>query len=145
MVTQSTYADQKYLDDLMAAFPTGRASDLPGLNAAPWNIGRYRVSRRGECVLLDEDLLLLYHFQALRLLNRRWVDLYAGNYRLGPAVRTLIYGPYVQQLAESYRVLRGLRPGFDLGFNPIQPQWLPRLRYAKRVLAGNANLFRAQL
>jgi hypothetical protein len=144
-VTASTYADQKYLDDLMAAYPTGRASDHVGLNAAPWNIGRYRITYQDDRILLDGDPLLLYHFQGLRLLSRRWVDLYAGDYHLDPEVRNLIYRPYLQQLSEAYGELRDCRPGFDLGFNPLPPKWDWWLLYAKKIVEGNSNLFRAQL
>jgi hypothetical protein len=144
-VTASTYADQKYLDNLMAAYPTGRASGFSGLNAAPWNIGNHRVTGRDGGVWLDDDPLLLYHFQGMRLLNRRWVDLYAGDYHLDPAIRNLIYRPYLQQLSEAYRRLRDRRPGFDLGFNPLPPKWDWWLLYVKRIVEGNSNVIRAQL
>ena len=143
--TDETYADQRYLDDLIAAFPTGRASDHPGLNAAPWNIGRYDVSGQDGRVLLDGQPLLLYHFQGLRLLNRRWVDLYSGDLRLDPVIRRQIYRPYLQQLAEAYRRLRACRPGFDLGFSPLPPKWDWWLLYGRRVLDRSSNLIRAQL
>lgn len=144
-VSASTYADQRYLDDLMARFPTGRASDHPGLNAAPWNIGRYEVSHRDSRVLLDGESLLLYHFQGLRLLSRSWIDLYGGDCRLDASIRKLIYRPYLQELSESYRLLRGCRAGFDLGFNPLPPKWDWWLLYAKRFLEGSSNLVRTQL
>jgi hypothetical protein len=144
-ITVSTYADQRYLDDLIATFPSGSASGHPGLNAAPWNIGRYRVTKDDGRVLLDGRPLLLYHFQGLHLLHPRWVDLYAGNLRLDPMVRRLIYDPYLRQLADSYGRLRDCRPGFDLGFNFASPKWRSFMRHVKRTIGGNSNLIRAHL
>jgi hypothetical protein len=144
-ITETTYADQRYLDDLIAAFPSGCASDHPGLNAAPWNIGRYRVTEDDGAVLLDGWPLLLYHYQGLHLLHPRWVDLYAGDLRLDPTIRRLIYDPYLRELSRSYRRLRDCRPGFDLGFNFAAPKWHSFLHHVKRTIEGQSNLVRAQL
>jgi hypothetical protein len=144
-VTENTYADQRYLDEIIAAFPTGRASEHFGLNAAPWNIGGYRVDEVNGQVMLDGQPLLLYHFQGLHLLHRRWVDLYAGTLHLDREIRRLIYLPYLRQLRESYRCLRACQPGFDLGFNMASPKWRTVLRHTKRSLWGNSNLIRTQL
>jgi len=144
-VTEETYADQRYLDDLIAIFPSGCASNHPGLNAAPWNIGRYRVTGDDREVLLDGQPLLLYHFQGLHLLHPRWVDLYAGELRLDPKIRRLIYAPYLRELARSYNRLRDCRAGFDLGFNFAAPKWRSFMRHAKRVVEGSSNLVRTQL
>jgi hypothetical protein len=108
--TDAAYADQKYLDKMLELFPFGESSHHPGLNAAPWNIERYRVSGSDAGVLLDDHPLLLYHFQALRLLNARLVDLYAGNRRIGDAARRLIYRPYLQRIANAYRELKASLP-----------------------------------
>jgi hypothetical protein len=101
-----SYADQKYLDRLPALFPFGEESAHIGLNAAPWNIDHYRVAEAGGRVQLDDAPLLLYHFQSLRVLSGRLVDLYAGNRRLTAPVQRLIYEPYLDGLAEAYAVLR---------------------------------------
>lgn len=109
-VTESTYADQRYLDQMPQLFPAGESSSHPGLNAAPWNIERFRVTSGvaggASGVRLDDSALLLYHFQSLRVLNGWLVDLYAGDRRLPEPVRRLIYAPYLERLAAAYRTLR---------------------------------------
>ena len=99
--TELIYADQKYLDRLPALFPDGGSSDHPGLNAAPWNIERYRLTSSGGAPLVDGKPLLLYHFQALRILSNSLVDLYAGNRRLSAEARALIYRPYLDALRRA--------------------------------------------
>ena len=104
--TATTFADQKYLDQLPVLFPFGSTAPTPGLNAAPWNIENYRVHERGGRIYLDEHPLVLYHFQGLKILSNRLVDLYAGSRRLSTALRKLIYAPYLTQLAATYQMLQ---------------------------------------
>jgi len=104
--TATTYADQLYLDRLPELFPFGESSAHAGLNAAPWNIERYRITVSRDAVLLDDAPLLLYHFQSLRVLKPWLVDLYAGDRRLAGPVRRLIYAPYLERLRAAYRAMR---------------------------------------
>lgn len=108
--TATTFADQKYLDQLPVLFSFGSTAPTPGLNAAPWNIENYRVHERGGRIYLDEYPLVLYHFQGLKILSNRLVDLYGGNRRLSSALRSLVYEPYLEQLAAAYQILRRCCP-----------------------------------
>lgn len=110
--TETTFADQKYLDQLPMLFPFGDIAPSPGLNAAPWNIESYRVHERNGRVYLGEYPLILYHFQGLKMLSNRLVDLYAGNRRLSTVLRKLIYEPYLEQLAAAYHRLQQSCPEF---------------------------------
>ncbi len=139
VLTEHTYADQKYLDRLADLFPFGVASSHPGLNAAPWNIERYRVDAEGGVVGLDGLPLLLYHFQGLRLLGRKLVDLYPGNRRLPAAVRRLIYRPYLDELQSAYRTLGRIRPGFALGVGAAPGSARDWLRLGVRMVRGYHN------
>jgi hypothetical protein len=99
--TELIYADQKYLDRMASLFPFGGSSGHPGLNVAPWNIERYRLTSEGGAPMVDGRPLLLYHFQALRILSNSLVDLYAGNRRISPRARELIYRPYLDALRRA--------------------------------------------
>jgi hypothetical protein len=104
--TDSTFADQRYLDDLAARWRCEPRSGHPGLNAAPWNIGGYRVSVEGRSALLDGDPLRLYHFQGLRVLGDWLFELYIGNYKLPSVARAAIYAPYIEGLKRAERLVR---------------------------------------
>jgi hypothetical protein len=141
-VSELAYGDQKYLDQMLGLFAGGRSSAHDGLNAAPWNIERYRVALAGGRVMLDGTPLLLYHFQALRVLNAGLVDLYAGNRRLAREVRSLIYWPYLAEVRRAYGRLRA-----ELASDaPAVPSFLrtPRdwLRLGYELARGYHNLAR---
>jgi hypothetical protein len=133
------YADQKYLERLLPAFPSGAASCHPGLNAGPWNIGQYRLTSSAGGVLLNESPLLLYHFQSLRVFNDRWLDLYFGGRRLPANVRKMIYRPYLDALTQSYRRLQSVVAVDGLGMAPLPRHPRHWLAYAKYALLGQTN------
>jgi hypothetical protein len=141
-VTDLSYGDQKYLDRMLAQVPAGASSEHPGLNAAPWNIERYRVSAPRGAVLVDEQPLLLYHFQALRILNGWLIDLYAGERRIAAPVRTLIYRPYLERVRAAYRTLRAAQAPAALRMLRTPRDWL-RLGYG--LAHGRHNLARFSL
>jgi hypothetical protein len=138
--TDGVYSDQKYLERVMAEVGNGAECAHVGLNAAPWNIERYRVSEQSGRVHLDDVPLLLFHFQSLRVLSRNWLDLYPGEPRLAKAVRSLIYLPYVQALSKAYASLRTFVPIDALGMSPLPRGARTWLSLAKRIVLGQANL-----
>jgi hypothetical protein len=138
--TDGAYADQKYLDRLMVEFPTGAASASVGLDAGPWNIGQYRVTRSGGGVLLNQAPLLLYHFQSFRVFAKDWLDLYFGEWKLPKDARDLVYAPYLDALKRAYGELRRVAPVEGLGMAPLPARARSWLSYGKRVMLGRANL-----
>lgn len=137
--TDSTFADQRYLDDLAARWRCEPSRTHPGLNAAPWNIGAYRLSAAGKGTLLDGHPLLLYHFQGLRVLGSRLFDLYVGNYKLPPVARASIYRPYIRGLRRAERLVRSrFRPSATR--RAASATLLDTARGLRRVLRGYGNL-----
>ena len=86
--------------------------------------------------MLSGSPLLLYHFQSLRVFSGHWIDLYFGGVRLPQTVRKLIYEPYLEALARSYRRLRGVAAVKGLGMAPLPRQIWFWLAYSKRVILG---------
>jgi hypothetical protein len=142
--TDLIYADQKYLDRLATLFPFGGSSDHPGLNAGPWNIERYRLTSAVGVPLVDGMPLLLYHFQALRILSKSLVDLYAGNRRISLQARELIYRPYLDALRSACaRLQRDLADDVPPPARALRStkDWL-RLAYGMARGYHNVELFR---
>jgi hypothetical protein len=139
-VTDVTYADQRYLDQMPGLFPYGDESAHPGLNAAPWNIGNYSVTGAGRDVRLDGQPLLLYHFQALRLLNTWLVDLYAGELRFDAAVRGLVYEPYLVRLTQAHALLHARFGARAPAAEPLLRSVRDWARLARGVANGKHNL-----
>lgn len=113
--TESSYADQKYLDQFRLQSLAGESSNHIGLNAAPWNIESYRVTVVNGFVKIDETPLLLYHFQSLQLFDDGKAALYTGNRRIPDDLRATIYDPYLAELQQSYLKIRAISLGFSDG------------------------------
>lgn len=113
--TESSYADQKYLDEFGQHAREGESSDHDGLNAAPWNIEKYRVSVADGIVRLGDVSLLLYHFQSLQLFDDGTAALYTGDRRIPDDLRIAIYEPYLAELRRAYLKIRAINEGFKDG------------------------------
>jgi hypothetical protein len=132
------YADQKYLDAMPGRFKGVVASEHRGLNVAPWNIGGYRLTDRGGQPFVDDDPVLLYHFQGLRILGARFFDLYTGPMRIPSSIRNLIYRPFIRSLKDSFETLRIHAPGFDKGIQRLTTR--RTVSQLRRTLHGTGNL-----
>jgi hypothetical protein len=114
--TEQRYADQKYLDEMLNLFPGGCSSDHVGLNAAPWNIDRYKIVRDDDQVTLNSTPLLLFHFQAFSLFRDGSISLYLGNKKISRVVREAIYNPYIHGLEYAFESVRSVDKSFNEGF-----------------------------
>lgn len=102
------FADQGYLNEFPVRFGGVRILDHPGINAAPWNMGDVRLTVDDERVRVEGRDLLFYHFQGVREIVPGWFEPGLEGYgaKLNPALRELIYGPYLKRLAAVQRRLR---------------------------------------
>lgn len=127
--TEATYADQKYLNQLQALFPVGQFSNHNGLNAAPWNIANYHLTLIDGHVMLDDQPLLLYHFQSLQVFDDGTMSLYLGNERIPMELKKTVYEPYVKNLVRAYEVIRNVDPSYNGGLfrkSAIKGNWVSR-------------------
>lgn len=99
------FADQKYLDEWPARFPGVAVIRHEGANVAPWNLARYRLERRDGRLLVNEQELIFYHFQSLKLVTENIVDPDALRYGLhfSQRVARWLYAPYIRELRECAR------------------------------------------
>lgn len=95
------FADQGYLQELLARFPRVKVIENLGANLAPWNIGNYRVASHDARVIIDEAWpLIFFHFQGLK---KEMGCFIFNSHRLYHApfsrvVREHVYRPYVDRL-----------------------------------------------
>ncbi|MFC1516101.1 hypothetical protein ACFL7E_05010 [Thermodesulfobacteriota bacterium] len=102
------YGDQKYLENLADNYDSVDICIHNGANAAPWNIAGRTISVRDQEIYIDDDPLLFYHFQGLKVYGPRSGSLYASpELIVKDRLRDLIYEPYVKALYESYHRLSG--------------------------------------
>ena len=138
--TNGIYADQTYLDRMNHLFSGMLHSSHKGLNAGPWNIADVTVSTKNDALKLDNDDLLLYHFQGLHIHWARVFDLYPGHIKISPNVSRNIYRPYIHQITRSFQMIRTIEPDFVAGIQPLLT--VPRLlvNKLKRIVQGLNNM-----
>jgi hypothetical protein len=109
------FADQGYLNEFPTRFQGVRVLDDPGINAAPWNVHHASIAREHGHVTIDGRPLLFYHFQGIRELEPGLFEPGLEQYgaTLRPALRDLVYRPYLEQLLAEQSCLKrrfGIEP-----------------------------------
>lgn len=137
------FGDQKYLDDWTDRFEGVHVMESPGGGIAPWNIGDYEVSERGNRYVLTGRRggrsvnLCFYHFHDLKFYDNGTVDL--GGYELPDSAKNTIYRKYIEHLREIALRIRHRDASFDPN-GTKRHSWKDvgaLLRQAKRRYLGN--------
>ncbi|HQL63940.1 MAG TPA: glycosyl transferase [bacterium] len=100
------FADQKYLDDWTQRFRGVHVLQNKGAGLAPWNWMQYHINYSGDSCYIDDEPLIFYHFQGLRLIGKWLYE--PGFVRYGPMPRQLrkwFYGTYMKELQEIERAV----------------------------------------
>ena len=141
------FGDQKYLDDWPIRFDGVCVLQNRGGGVAPWNIQRYTICQGTENIILhdrragDEFDLIFYHFHFVRFYEDGTVDL--GEFHLSPAVKRLMYVPYLNALETAIRRASKVSGDFDPRAVRNRPRGLKATFNAwKRRLRGRYNVLR---
>lgn len=143
--TESTFADQKYLDQFLALFPFGISTDHKGLNVAPWNVENFNVHVKGDQVYVDDVPLLLYHFQGLQLFDNGTASLYIGDKRVSEGLRRNIYYPHLRELLRAFARIRELDGRFCKGLGKERKYLGNFVKRTYKMLVGTSNVVPLQL
>lgn len=114
------FADQKYLDEWPNHFKQVVELQHKGANLAPWNWMNYTITAGHEGIFVDEQPLIFYHFQGLKIF-RMWMydpNLYAYGY-MPSHVRNLLYKPYLKAIQDTLRWAAKLGGTLDPGYSAI--------------------------
>jgi hypothetical protein len=111
VVTDNSFADQKYLDQFTTISTRISIANNLGENAAPWNC--YSIDRIVDGrITISNDELIYFHFSGLRMYPNCTVLGYAGyGKRPSHGMRSSIYRPYIKNLK---------RIEYSLDFKPAQ-------------------------
>ena len=113
--------DQGYLDEWPDRFQGVKVSTCVGLNAAPWNVGKYTLAsgKNGQVIIADQPLVC-YHFHGGQFCTRHLVFIMGHNVRLSKLSILSVYNPYLQNLNNVEKQLK--QCGYDV---PIQRTGIP--------------------
>ncbi len=98
-------ADQKYLDNWSHLFHGVAIINHKGANLAPWNIANYKIHGKENCILVDEQPLIFFHFHGFKQIED-WVynpNLAGFKVKLSRAMRRGIYVPYIRTMLDMNR------------------------------------------
>jgi hypothetical protein len=131
------YADQGYLNEFPKRFPTTVVISDPGVNVAPWNLGRHSVTNADGIVFIDGQQLVFFHFHGLRQ-KGEWIYPNVATYKakLTTEVRDRIYLPYIAALNGIERGTASVNFGRPLP--APQPQAVSRNQRSFRSAAYRA-------
>lgn len=116
-VEHGRFGDQKYLDLWPEKFRSAvHLQKFVHLLGAPWNAGQR-----------SPESLVGYHFHGLRRIMGQYVALHPG-YRVPHQIRERVYAPYLEDLAESLKIVATVQ-----GPTLLQPRI--SLSVARRILS----------
>ena len=99
------YGDQKYLDLWREKYKSVKVIETKGANLAPWNIKKYSIKTKGDKILIDDDILIFYHFSKLHQVshNQFKTNLNRVFVSTGGVIKDKIYLPYITELIRHQR------------------------------------------
>lgn len=120
------FPGQLSLDRWADKFPSTIVLGHRGGGVAPWNVQKYCVSREHEKVKIDESDLIFYHYhQVARLPNDSF---FLGDYPLPAEALKWIYKPYLRDILDVERTVRGINPNYNFKrIKPPVPSFIPAL------------------
>lgn len=102
--------DQKYLEKFPELFEGVHELQHLGGGVAPWNLYQYCLKSSSPCIVLTEKKtgtdfpLVFYHFQNIRYLSEKKVNLNSGSH--DRALKRVIYYPYLKEIEKNRTLLR---------------------------------------
>lgn len=113
--------DQMYLDEWPKLYGEKMVkSNNIGVDAAPWNISQYNVSKKGQYVYINNTKLSCYHFHQFQILGKNNFSRVLG-YTLSKEVVKYIYEPYEDELRKQYNIVKNIDKGFEI-IRPVKDE-----------------------
>jgi hypothetical protein len=104
--------DQLYLNEWPSLYKNLCISSNLGINAAPWNIGQYSVKKANRKILINNHLLMCYHFHQFEIRSETSFK-YSTGYLFSKAVKELIYGEYIDEIKKQISRIKNIDSVFS--------------------------------
>jgi len=132
------FGDQTYLNDWPERFFGVYVLQHKGAGIAPWNVSQYKIKEINNQIFVDDEPLIFYHFQSLKIYPNLKFQLYNPPYNISSNIKKLIYNPYLKELKKIIIKVKIINPYFNYGLSP-EPLIL------KRILLNNSKLVKLHL
>ncbi len=115
-VESGKMGDQMYLNRWPKFYKKIKIFDHKGINLAPWNIKKYRLSKKKGDIYVDGDKLIFYHFHQFKILsNQRFIP--SLLHKMPKKALSSIYKPYEKLISSSIQELKKEFPNFSYGID----------------------------
>ncbi len=105
------FGDQLYLNEWPIRYSNLHISQNLGINLAPWNISNFNITRKNDKVMVNNNLLINYHFHQFELsLDGNFVS--SKDYRINKNGIQLIYTAYFNEIQNQYLKVKNIDPNF---------------------------------
>lgn len=113
------YAGQWYLNDWPDKYKKVFVLEDKGVNAAVWNIFRYKVLKKEKNVCIDNDKLIVYHFSRFDIVSKNSFryNIDRFGYEVPKNVLNLIYKPYSLAIRQSIKQIEMVDSKFKFGIS----------------------------
>lgn len=125
--------DQKYLDDWTTRFSNVHVLQHVGAGLAPWNFQNYRIFESDGQLLVNDQLLIFYHFHQFQLISGRRYSFMSSGYTENHEVPAAVYSQYIAQLERTIQRVQEFSPRFSYGIQPYVTFALVRSKAIKLV------------
>ncbi len=114
--------DQAYLNDWPSRFKKVKVCKNEGINAAPWNIAKYRIKfDENSQINVTNKPLICYHFHAFKFLNSFFAFAGTEKINIKTSELSLIYKSYIKDLLMARKLL--FDNNFIIQFNYSKIPW----------------------
>ncbi|MDQ2719734.1 MAG: glycosyl transferase [Bacteroidota bacterium] len=103
VLEEDRFADQKYLDKWQEHFGNSvQAINYIGIGLAPWNLRDKKIKIRNKKVYVDDKMLVVYHYQGLRIVYKNLINSGLAKYNVTPSSSfvTNILAPIVNAIIQ---------------------------------------------
>lgn len=99
------FADQKYLDTWLDDYDKVLVLVGNGAGIAPWNVSRYKITRKNKIIYCNNNKLIFYHFHGLRFVNSKIIIHALEHYKveLNEPLKKYLYLKYLKLLHKLQR------------------------------------------
>ena len=111
-VEEDRFADQKYLDKWPTSYKNVCISRWKGADVSHWNIAQWEISILDNKFFLDNEVLIFYHFQGIKLQDTKKYGLSGSDANLG-IYYEFLYRPYINKMNEKETVLQKYLDGIQ--------------------------------
>lgn len=122
--------DQGYLNEWPELYKELVISKNVGLDAAPWNISQYKVTKKEGRVFINNDELICYHFHQFQVLGPRSFNRVFG-YTLSKNVIDYIYKVYEDEIIKQYKRVKDIDKTFEIRPPLLSPAKIFKQKIAK--------------